>query len=199
MENNNNSVTNEKLKDVLDDKVNDTSDKKLIIKYHKTHKVSNNVNVVSFGNVEETAYDYESNEAMVIPKETVNEFTFYYLFCTINNIIAKNSIADTQLLVLASIMAKDLDFSLPIDSKDGKLTDIARELSTPKKVRTPNSIYQSVKRLRDKGYLVEIEDRFIVPNAHFQRVRHIIKGQIAKKGFATFDYLFKCFISNTNG
>ena len=91
-------------------------------------------------------------------------------------------------------MSRPLDFSLPIDSKDGKLTEIATELSLPDKIRTPNAIYQSVKRLRDKGYLIEIEDRLIVPNAHFQRVRQIVKNQIAKKGFATFDYLFKCFI-----
>jgi len=189
-----NNITNEKLKSVLDDNVSNALDGKWLIKYHKKHKVSHFANVVSFGHVEETAYDHESREAIVIPGETVDEFTFYYLFCTINNIIAKKAIADTQLLVLASIMSRPLDFSLPIDSKDGKLTEIATELSLPDKIRTPNAIYQSVKRLRDKGYLIEIEDRLIVPNAHFQRVRQIVKNQIAKKGFATFDYLFKCFI-----
>jgi hypothetical protein len=189
-----NKITNEKLKSVLDENIKDSLEGKWIIKYHDTHRVSHNANCVSFGSVEELAYDYESKEAIVKPIATVDEFTFYYLFCTINNIVAKKSIADTQLLVLASIMSRPLDFSLPIDSKDGKLTVIANELSTPEKVRTPNAIYQSVKRLRDKGYLVEVEDRLIVPNAHFQRVRQIVKNQIIKKGFATFDYLFKCFI-----
>jgi len=190
-----NTITNEKLKTVLEENTTDSVEKKWLVKYHKDHKVSNNVNVICFGEVEETAYDPETNEAIVKPNNTVDEFTFYYLFCTINNIIAKDTIAATQLLVLAAIMAKDLDFSLPIDSKDGKLTDIADELSDGKNIRTANSIYQSVKRLRDKGYLVEIEDRLIVPNANFQRVRHIIKRQLKNKGFATFDYLFKCFIA----
>ena len=49
------------------------------------------------------------------------------------------------------------------DVKDS-LTKIAKELSTEDKVRTPNAIYQSVKRLRDKGYLIEIEDRLIKLN-----------------------------------
>jgi len=191
-----NNITNEKLNAVLDDNISNALDGKWLIKYHKKHRVSEFSNVISFGNVTETAYDYESKEAIVIPQETVSEFTFYYLFCTINNIVAKKSIADTQLLVLSAIMSRPLDFTLPIDSKDGKLTEIATELSTPDKIRTPNAIYQSVKRLRDKGYLVEVEDRLIVPNAHFQRVRQIVKNQIEKKGFATFDYLFKCFIEN---
>ena len=191
-----NNITNEKLISVLDDNVTNALDNKWLIKYHKEHRVSEYSSVVSFGKVKETAYDHESKEAIAIPQETVDEFTFYYLFCTINNIVAKKAIADTQLLVLSAIMSRPLDFSLPIDSKDGKLTEIATELSTPEKIRTPNAIYQSVKRLRDKGYLVEIEDRLIVPNAHFQRVRQIVKNQIDKKGFATFDYLFKCFIEN---
>jgi hypothetical protein len=192
-------INNEALKSVLDDNISTSLEGKWLIQYHKDYKVSKNINVVEFGKVDELAYDTESGEAIVKPVNTVDEFTFYYLFCTINNIIAKKAIADTQLLVLSAIMSRPLDFSLPIDSKDGKLTDIANELSTDKKVRTPNAIYQSVKRLRDKGYLVEVEDRLIVPNAHFQRVRQIVKNQIAKKGFATFDYLFKCFISNDNG
>ena len=189
------NIENEKLKDVLDANLKeDSMEGKWILKHHKDYKVSEYANVVSFGSVEVTAS--LDKESVVSPKSFVDEFTFYYLFCTINNIIAKKSIADTQLLVLAAIMTKSLDFSLPIDSKDGKLTDIATELSTEDKVRTPNSIYQSVKRLRDKGYLVETEDRLIVPNAHFQRVRYIVKNQIKKKEFATFDYLFKCYISN---
>ena len=190
-------IKNEKLKHVLDESLQDNTDKeKWILQHHPGIKVSKFNSLIRFGNVEELAYDEESKESIVTPNKTISEFTFYYLFCTINNIVAKKSIADTQLLVLSKIMSRPLDFSLPIDSKDGKLTQIANELSTPDKVRTPNSIYQSVKRLRDKGYLIEVEDRLIVPNAKFTRVRRIVKKQIKQKGHATFDYLFKCFICN---
>jgi hypothetical protein len=92
-------------------------------------------------------------------------------------------------------MTKPLNFSLPVDSKDGKLTKIAEELSVDDKSRTANSIYQAVKRLRDAGYLIENEDKLIVPNAILQRVRYIVKKEIEMKGFATFDYLFKCYIT----
>jgi hypothetical protein len=170
---------------------------KVLLSYHKNLKVSKHVQPVFFGNVKAENYDPETNTEFVKPLQTVDEFTFYFLYCTINNITEKEQIASTQLLVLSAIMCKPLDFSLPIDSKDGKLTKIAEELSTSsKKARTPNSIYQSVKRLRDKGYLVETEDRLIVPNAKFQYVRQVVKKQLQQKGLATFDYIFKCFISN---
>lgn len=172
---------------------------KVLISYHKDLKVSKNVQPVFFGKAKSVDYDAETNTELINPLQTVDEFTFYFLYCTINNITEKEQIASTQLLVLSSIMCKPLDFSLPIDSKDGKLTQIAKELSTPgKRPRTPNSIYQSVKRLRDKGYLVETEDRLIVPNAKFQYVRQVVKKQLETKGLATFDYIFKCFISNPN-
>jgi hypothetical protein len=191
-------IDNEKLNAVLDDNLEERTDQdeKWLIQYNKKTHLDTNCHVVLFGGVEQRAYDQELHEAIVMPQGVIDEFTFYYLFCSINNIVAKEPIAATQLLVLSKIMSRPLNFSLPIDSKDGKLTDIAKELSTPESTRTPNAIYQSVKRLRDKGYLIEIEDRLIVPNARFQRVRNVVKKQLEKKGYATFDYLFKCYVSN---
>ena len=190
-----NQIEKESLKTFVEENTTSTDERIVKVKYHPKIKISNYLNVITFGQVKELDYDFDSNEGLVTPVQTIDEFSFYYLFCTINNITAKQAIADTQLLVLSAILCRPLDFSLPIDSKDGKLTEIAKELSTNVKLRTPNAIYQSVKRLRDKGYLVEVEDRLIMPNAHFQRVRQIVKGQIAKQGFATFDCLFKCYIS----
>ena len=161
--------------------------------YHKKLKVNKNVTPVYFGK----AVEEEGDVGVVIaPMKTIDEYTFYYLYCSINNITAKVKLAPTQLIVLSAIMNKPLDFSLPIDSKDNKLTRIAEELSTEDKPRTANSIYQSVKRLRDAGYLIENEDKLIVPNATLQRVRYIVKREIEEKGMAAFDYLFKCYIKN---
>ena len=172
---------------------------KFLIGYHKNLKVSKHAQPVFFGKVSSIDYDPNTNTELVAPVQTIDEFTFYFLYCTINNVTEEEHIASTQLLVLSAIMCKPLDFSLPIDSKDGKLAKIAEELSTAKNVRTPNSIYQSVKRLRDKKYLVETEDRLIVPNAKFQYVRQVVKKQLEQKKFATFDYIFKCFIENKDG
>ena len=159
-------IKNEKLKNVLDENLQTAqSEERWLAEYHPTTRVSKYNSLVVFGSAEETAYDEELNEAVLKPLDDIDEFTFYFLFCTINNVVANERIASTQLLVLSKIMSRPLDFTLPIDSKDGKLTKIAEELSTEDNVRTPNSIYQSVKRLRDKGYLIEIEDRLIVPNA----------------------------------
>jgi len=189
-----NLITNEAMRSIVDDNITDAQKRVITVAYHSQHKVGKHLNVITFGEVKELSYDPMTNTGSLQPVSSIDEFTFYYLFCTINNITAKHDIADTQLLVLSAILSRPLDFSLPIDSKDGKLTEIAKELSKDSKPRTPNAIYQSIKRLRDKGYLVETEDSLIVPNAMFQRVRQIIKGQIKKQGFATFDCLFKCFV-----
>jgi hypothetical protein len=95
-------------------------------------------------------------------------------------------------------MAKPLDFSLTVDSKDNKLSEIAKELSSEGDVKSANSVYQSIKRLKDSGYLIQIEGKFIVLNAKLQRVRYAVKKQLEKGEVATFDYLFKCYIKNEN-
>ena len=161
--------------------------------YHKKLRVNKNVTPIFFGKAEELEND--DGTVNINIEKTIDEYTFYYLYCSINNVTAKNKLANTQLVVLSAIMTKPLNFSLPVDSKDGKLTKIAEELSVDDKSRTANSIYQAVKRLRDAGYLIENEDKLIVPNAILQRVRYIVKKEIEMKGFATFDYLFKCYIT----
>jgi hypothetical protein len=161
--------------------------------YHKKLRVNKNVTPIFFGKAEELENDDGTVDINI--EKTIDEYTFYYLYCSINNVTAKNKLANTQLVVLSAIMTKPLNFSLPVDSKDGKLTKIAEELSVDDKSRTANSIYQAVKRLRDAGYLIENEDKLIVPNAILQRVRYIVKKEIEMKGFATFDYLFKCYIT----
>lgn len=166
----------------------------IVLAYSNNLRVAKACQPVYFGRAQELNYDSVSNTSLSKKRSSVSEQTFYYIFCTINNITEDDSIADTQLLVLSALMARPLDFTLPKDSKDGKLSQIAKELSTPEKQRSSSSIYQSVKRLRDKGYLVETENKLIVPAAKFQYVRRVVKKQIEENGYATFDYLFKCFI-----
>lgn len=164
------------------------------IKYNNKHRLGQVTQVINFGLVKEKEYNKELNEGDVEIVKTVDEFTFYFLYCNIMNITATVKLAESQMILLSAIMAKPLDFTLPVDSKDGKLTAIAQELSTEDDIKTPNSIYQSVKRLKDRGYLTETEDRLIVPSINLQEVRQAVKKQIQEKGFATFDYLFKCVI-----
>lgn len=171
-------------------------EEKIILKHNRNVRLAQHCHHIFYGRTRELSYDPETNTSYVEPKTEIDEMTFYYLYCSINNISEPpgKTIAATQLLVLSALMAKPLDFTLPIDSKAGTLTDLAEELSTEEDKRTSNSIYQSVKRLRDKGYLIETEDRLIVPAAKFQYVRRVIKKQLQEQGYATFDYLFKCFV-----
>jgi len=168
---------------------------KHIEKYSKKLRVSENHTRSLFGRYG-VIEDDNDGELYVKVVNGINEWKFYYLYCCIRNVTAKHQLALTQMLVLSAIMAKPLDFNLPVDSKDGKLTEIAEFLSTDDNVKTKNSIYQSVKRLRDSGYLKKTEDNLIVLDESLQHVRYNVKNQLEKKGFATFDHLFKCVIVN---
>jgi hypothetical protein len=154
---------------------------------------------VRFGNGKRTGeIDEETDQHEVEVSKTINEFTFYYAYLTINNITAKKeeNIPPAQRVLLCAIMAKPLDFCLTVDSKDNKLAIIAEELSEDGDIKSANSVYQSIKRLKDSGYLIQTEDKFIVVNARLQRVRYSVKKQLEKGEIATFDYIFKCYIKN---
>lgn len=166
------------------------------IKYSNKLKLDKNYSCIHFGKYTESNYDIEENESDIEIVKSIDEYTFYYLYCNIHNITAEKKIPDSLIIVLCTLMCKDIDYTLPIDNKDGKLTDIAKQLSTEDKEKTSNAIYLAVKKLKDSGYLVLTEDNFIVPNANFQRIRQIVKKQLSTNGYATFDYVFKSVIVN---
>jgi hypothetical protein len=167
------------------------------IKYSDKLRVNSLYTYKPFGLFKET--QREGNEADIEVLDSIPEYTFYFLYLSINNVVAKETLTDTQLMVMSAIMEKPLEFSLPVDSKDRKLSDLAVELSPAKgKKRSANSIYQTTKRLRDKGYLIINEDKLIVPNKTLQNLRKMVKGKLATDGHATFDYIFKCVIHGQN-
>ena len=166
------------------------------ITYHKKYKVDRNCTKIQFGRAKPTGEFNGDNQEEVEITKVIDEFTFYYAYLTISNITSPDdaNITPMQRLVLCALMVKPMDFCLPVDSKGNKLSDIAKELSNPGDTKTPNSIYQSVKRLKDKGYLTYTEDKFVVIIARLQAIRSAVKAQLKKEGIATFDYLFKCYI-----
>jgi hypothetical protein len=161
------------------------------INYSKTIKVDTFNVLRLFGKFKES-----NDEIEVI--DYINEYTFYYIYLTINNVIQNKEkrLTETEIMVMSSLMEKSLDFSLPVDSRDNKLSDLAKDLSTEDNERSANSIYQIVKKLREKGYIMENEDKLLYCKPILNDVRKIVKGQISQKGFATFDYIFKMVISN---
>lgn len=169
------------------------------ITYHKKDKLDKNSTVINFGSAKATGeYDEEADTHEIEVTKTIDEFTFYYAYLTINNITAGDAknITPARRVLLCALMAKPLDFTLTVDSKDNKLAQIAEELSSPGDIKSANSVYQSIKRLKDSGYLIQIEDKLIVLNTKLQRVRYMVKTQLEKGEVATFDYLFKCYIKN---
>jgi hypothetical protein len=155
-------------------------------------KVARNHTVKPFGKL--NVLNEENGTAEVEVVRGIPEYTFYYLYLYINNITAREKLTETEIIVLSAIMEKPLEFSLPKDAKDNKLTMIAQELSTPDKEKTSNSIYQAAKRLRDKGYLIVNEDQLIFPNRILQDLRTMVKKNLEEKGFVAFDYVFKCVV-----
>lgn len=125
--------------------------------------------------------------------KSLGEFDFYQLYCMLYNITAKVKITDTQMKVFCLLLCKPLEFSLQVDSKDGKLAELANEFEEK---RTANSIYQVIKKLKDNGFLIESEDKLIVPANPFNRVRKMIKLQLSEKNHATFDYLFRIVVTD---
>jgi len=164
--------------------------KKLKKEYHKLLKVGSQVTAVHFGSAKEAGEELEVSG-------TIDEVTFYYFYCCVTNVVLPKGkqMTPTQMLIMSVLMSKPLEFTLPIDSKDGKLMDLAKEISNDEKERSRNSIYQSVKKMKEAGHLVETDDKIIVPCARLQYVRVAIKKQIALYGCASFDYLFKCYVS----
>lgn len=169
------------------------------ISYNKKESLDKNSTVINFGAAKATGnYDEETDKHEVEVTQTIDEFTFYYAYLTINNITSEDAenITPARRILLCALMAKPLDFTLTVDSKDNKLAEIAKEISSYEDIKSANSVYQSIKRLKDSGYLIQIEGKFIVLNAKLQRVRYAVKKQLEEGNVATFDYLFKCYIKN---
>lgn len=123
---------------------------------------------------------------------TINEFTFYCLYISIVNITLTDKLTDTQIIVLATLMKKSYDFTLTFDGKGNRLVELHKDIGRLSK----NTIGLALKKLIEKKYLVENEDKMLVLCRQLQNVRGVVKKQLEQKGIAQFDYLFKSFISN---
>lgn len=133
--------------------------------------------------------DKENDELTVT--RTMKEYDFYCLYLTLVNLTLAEKLTESQIIILATLMTKNSDYTLSVDGKGNRILELTDELGGMSK----NTVSSGVKRLKDCGYIVENEDRMLVLSAKFQNVRGVVKKQIEDKGFAEYDYLFKCFIS----
>lgn len=120
----------------------------------------------------------------------ISEFDFYCLYLSIVNITLTDKMTESQIVVMSFLMTKNNDYTLSFDGKGNRLIELAEELKGISK----NTIGLALKKLKERGFLVENDDKMTVPCAKLQGVRGSIKKQIEDGGYAEFDYLFKCFI-----
>jgi hypothetical protein len=131
----------------------------------------------------------------------LNEFNFYRCFLYLKTGLAKTSynqklkrdVALTPINIdyMALIMAKPLSFSMPIKSKNGVQSSLAKELK-----KTAKSAYSAINRLKNAGYLILTEDFIIVPNEEMQALRKITKAHLEKNGHFPLSYVMNFIITN---
>lgn len=156
------------------------------IKKHKSLWVNSELGFAIFGK-----FKLGSEEDTISIERTIDEFSFYCLYLSIANITLDEQLSETQIIVLATLMCKSNDFTLTIDGKGNRLVDLYKEIGRLSK----NTIGAALKKLIEKKYLIENEDKMLVLCAKLQNVRGVVKTQIKTDGVAQFDYLFKCFVS----
>jgi hypothetical protein len=132
----------------------------------------------------------KTSDTTIDVTKCIDEFTFYCLYLTIANLTLEDKLPESQILVAALLMTKSSEFTLSFDGKGTRVVEIAEELKNLSK----NTIGLAIKKLKEKGFLVENEDKMLVLSAKLQNVRGVIKTQIKEKGYAEFDYVFKSFI-----
>jgi hypothetical protein len=136
------------------------------------------------------------------PITSIDERTFYQIYLELQNVIKWRqtpngnidmSLSDTPIELLAHMMTKDENFTLLYRNKDKSQIQLGIELGEVAggKVRTPQSVYTSIAKLRKAEYIVKTEDNLFVPCDELRQLMKKVKSEIKEKGFVTFDFLFK--------
>jgi DNA-binding MarR family transcriptional regulator len=152
-----------------------------------------------FNTVEEHISTYEIQNrypkgyASIKVKHQINETDFYkcylYLKAGLSKTVYTNDNSDefltaVNILYMATIMSKPLDYSMPAKSKKNIQHDLAKELD-----KTQQSAYNAINRLKKAGFLVVSEDDLIVPNDELQNLRVVTKAHLEKLGCYPMSYL----------
>lgn len=130
---------------------------------------------------------------------TLSEKDFYKMFLYMRSAFVKTlnySVAVDKALTavnieyLATIMSKDMDFTIPSKAKNNAQAELAHELG-----KNPQSVYSAIHRLRRGGFLVKTEDQLIEPSPELQSLRKVTKAHIAKLGIFPVSYLMNIVVS----
>jgi predicted DNA-binding protein YlxM (UPF0122 family) len=164
------------------------------IKFDKRESMVRDCKIVRFGTYEVVA---EENHLVyaTVPVSSIDEFTFYKIYLQLNNVVRYRKsgiklidmkLTEIPMELMAHLMTKHNDFSLVYRNKDSKLQEIADELD-----KTVTSIYTSMGKLRQAGYLINSEDGLCVPNQECRDLMRKTKEKLDKGEHLAYNYLFK--------
>lgn len=170
----------------------------LIVRFRKIKLFFNAVveNVSRYVTVGKVDDDYDQIDVM----GAMTEMDFYTAFINIKIALSKSAyknhhasdLSAVNVMYLATIMCKPLDFVMPAMSKNNVQTELARELG-----RTSKSIYSAVTRLRKAGFLVTTEDNLIEPHPELQTLRKMTKRHLEATGTFPISYVLNFIVSET--
>lgn len=121
--------------------------------------------------------------------------SFYKLYLELNNIIGYRRkgadivdmrLAPTPIDLLIHLMMKGDDYTIVFRNKDATLIKLGKELN-----KSPASIYSTLTKLRNAGYILKDEDNLLILNKELRDLILIVREQTEKGEPLKFDFLFK--------
>ena len=128
---------------------------------------------------------------------TITEFEFYVMYLTVistANILTNrgDKLTPTYINYLAKFMSKPLDYTIPVNSKSNRISEIADELG-----KSSQSLYNAINKLKKHKWIYIDEDQNLKLQTKLENLRKIIKTQLEiNDNVAIWDTLFRYVIKN---
>jgi len=167
-------------------------------------KLNENINtsckIVRYGKYQETYIG--PGEVSTEVTKSISIESFFKLYLELNNVIGYrrmgSDIVDMRLSpapidLLIHLMMKDKDYTIVFRNKDATLVKLGKELG-----KSAASIYATLSKLRNAGYVLKDEDNLLVLNHELSDLitdtrKYTDSGEPLK-----FDFLFKFCVLDTN-
>ncbi len=127
--------------------------------------------------------------------KSINKATFYKLFISLNNVIGvrqlgaeiiETRLSPAPLELLIHLLNKDEDFTIIFRNKKAVMKQLADELG-----KSPSSIYGTIAKLRETGYIIKDEDNLLTLNKELRDLKKGVEYCLSRRQPLTFDFIFK--------
>lgn len=170
------------------------------INYNKLNEhINTSCKIVRYGKYTEEYIGPGEVKTNVV--KSISTEAFFKLYLELNNVIGyrrKGSdivdmrLPNTPINLLIHLMMKDDDYTIVFRNKDATLIKLGKELG-----KSPSSIYATLSKLRNAGYVLKDEDNLLVLNTELRDLISIVRDQTEKQEPLKFDFLFKFCVQDT--